>query len=266
MFIDTHAHLNFKDYEKMLDEVVQRSLDNNVEKIICVSSNIEDSKKAIEVSKKFPDVVYSAVGIHPQCTDPGNKDLTWKQLGQLETLVKENDVIAIGECGLDDTEPPPEERRRDIKEQKELFLGQIKLAIRYNLPILIHCNKAYENLEEIFIELGIKNKESGGVFHFYSGGKKRLKKFLEYNNFLFGVTGTITYEEGIQNVIKEIPLDRLVLETDCPFLAPEPHRGERNEPSYIPLIAKKVAEVKSVGSEEVERVTTDNAVKLFGLE
>jgi len=276
MFIDTHAHLNFSSFENDLEEVIGRARKERVEQIICVSSNVKDSARAIDIAKKYPDIILAACGIHPHCTDPEEKKSVLEQLKDLEYLIKENEVVAIGECGLDSTEPPPEERKRSQEEQIQLFTGQIKLALKYHLPILIHCNKEYDKLFELLnSKLQIpdnkqipnsnnQNSKLKGIFHFYSGGKKRLKKFLELENFLFGITGTVTYDEGMQNVVKEIPLDRLVLETDCPFLSPEPYRGQRNEPSYIPLIAKKVAEIKGVSLKEVEERTTRNVRGMLG--
>lgn len=262
MLIDTHAHLNFKDYTD-LDDVIKRSLDNNVEKIICVSSNLADSLKAVEIAKKYKANVYAAVGIHPQCTDPENKDSIKIQLEKLEKLILENKevVVAVGECGLDFTEVEEGERKRSIEEQEELFWGQIGLVKKYNLPILLHFNKAHDYFLDKYLNL--KNMKS--VFHCYVGGKKRLKQFIDFENFMFGVTGLVTYDEGVGQVVKEIPMNRLVLETDCPFLAPLPHRGERNEPAYIPLIAQKVAELKGVSLEEVSRQTSENVGKIFGI-
>jgi len=262
MLIDTHAHLNFKDFMD-LEDVIERSLVSGVEKIICVSSNIADSIRSIEIARKYEGVVFAAVGIHPQCTDPKNKDTIKVQLEKLDDLVLENKeiIFAIGECGLDFTEVTDGERKRDLEEQEELFRGQIDLARKYNLPILLHFNKAHDHFLEKYSEL----KKLRGVFHCYVGGKKRLNKFIEFEKFMFGVNGLTTYDEGMGQVVKEIPLDRLVLETDCPFLTPLPHRGERNEPAYISLIAQKTAEIKGVSHEEIEKQTTQNALRIFGI-
>uniref|UniRef100_A0A7C4R849 TatD family deoxyribonuclease n=1 Tax=candidate division CPR3 bacterium TaxID=2268181 RepID=A0A7C4R849_UNCC3 len=266
MLVDTHAHLNFSDYND-LDQVIKRSLDVGVKKMVCVSSNITDSIEAIEVARRYPGIVFAAVGIHPQCTDPENRDSIDNQISQLEELVLKNKdmVVAIGECGLDYTEVIDGERKRSPEEQRKIFLSQIELASKYDLPILIHCNKAQEELYGILRSYKLQAKKLTGIFHFYSGGKKRLKKFLEFEGFMFGVDGPVTYDEGLQQVVKEIPLERIVLETDCPYLAPEPYRGERNEPSYIPLIAKKVAEVKGVSLEELENKTEENVKKIFSI-
>jgi len=262
MLIDTHAHLSFKDYND-LDDVIKRSRESGVEKIICVSSNVAESVKAVEIAKKYSGIVFAAVGIHPQCTDPENKDSIEAQLARLEKLIVENKnmVVAVGECGLDFTEVADNERKRNIEEQEKLFRGQIELAKKYNLPILLHFNKAHDYFLNKHLDLG----NIRGVFHCYVGGKKRLNRFLEFGNFMFGVTGLVTYDEGLQQVVKEIPLNRLVLETDCPFLAPLPHRGERNEPAYTSLIAKKVAELKRISLEEISRQTGENAMKIFGI-
>ncbi|HRY59813.1 MAG TPA: TatD family hydrolase [Patescibacteria group bacterium] len=260
MFIDTHAHLNFRDY-KDLNDVIKRALDTNVKKIICVSSNIEDSIISIEIARKYPGIVFAAVGIHPQCTDPENSEEIKTQISKLEELILENRevVIAIGECGLDFSDVGEGERNRNIDEQEKLFIGQIELAKKYDLPILLHFNKAHDYFLDNYSGLS----DMKGIFHCYVGGKKRLKKFFDYKDFLFGITGLITYDEGLQQVVKKIPLERIVLETDCPFLAPLPYRGERNEPGYIPLTASKVAEIRNTSIDEVERVTTENAIKLF---
>ncbi|MDD5731830.1 MAG: TatD family hydrolase [Patescibacteria group bacterium] len=262
MLIDTHAHLNFKDYND-LDEVIKRSRESGVEKIICVSSNIADSISVVEIAKKYRGIVFAAVGIHPQCTDPENKGDISAQLEKLEKLVSENKdvVVAIGECGLDFTEVIEGERKRSIEEQEELFQGQIKLANKYDLPILLHFNKAHDYFLDRYLDL----KNMKGVFHCYVGGKKRLKRFLEFDKFLLGINGLATYDEGVGQVVKGIPINRLVLETDCPFLAPLPHRGERNEPAYIPLVAQKVAELKGISLEEISRQTGENVEKIFGI-
>jgi TatD DNase family protein len=260
MLIDTHAHLNFKNHTD-LDETIKRSLNAGVEKIICVSSNIDDSIRSIEIAKKYLGIVYAAVGIHPQCTNPNNVDPISDQLAKLEALIVENKefVVAIGECGLDFTEVSEEERKRSTEEQEILFRGQISLAKKYHLPILLHFNKSHDYFLEKYQEL----KNLTGVFHCYVGGKKRLKKFLEFENFMFGINGLVTYDEGLQQVIKEIPKERIVLETDCPFLAPLPYRGESNEPSYIPLIAEKVSTLKEISAEEIESKTGENAQEIF---
>lgn len=260
MLIDTHAHLNFPDFEKDLDEVVKRSIKAGVEKIICVSSNITDSKKAIEIARKYPKVIFASVGIHPQQTDPENRSTLINQIKQLGKLVIENIVVAIGECGLDFSPAPPPELDRPKDAQLYLFKEQIKLAQKLKLPVLIHSREAFtETIESLTKFKGLK-----GVFHCYSGGKKGIEKINQLG-FLFGVDGNLTYDEGLQNVFKIIPLEKIVLETDSPFLAPIPFRGQRNEPAQIKIIAEFLAKIKEVSFEKVAQATTANAQKLFAI-
>lgn len=261
MLIDTHAHLGYKEYEGGLESVIKDSLDNGVGKIICVSSNVGESIRSIEIAKLYKGVVYAAVGIHPQCTDPKNTDAISVQLEKLESLIIQNRdvIVAIGECGLDFADVSEGERKRELDEQEKIFCGQVELALKYGLPILLHFNKSHEYFLDNYKNL----RSMRGIFHCYVGGKKRLKRFLEFENFFFGVTGIVTYEEGLQQVTKEIPISRIVLETDSPFLSPLPHRGEINDPSRIPFIAEKIAEIKKIPLGEIEKVTTENASNLF---
>jgi len=258
MLIDTHAHLNFPDYEKDLDEVVTRAIKAGVKKIICVSSNLADSQKAVAIAKKYPGIVFAAVGIHPQQTDPENKNPLEKQIEKLAKLAKEKEVVAIGECGFDFSPAPPPEKDRTQAQQQFLFENQIKIAKELGLPLLIHSRKAFGQT----VESLKKFKDLKGVFHCYAGGKKGIPKVLELG-FYFGIDGNLTYDEGLQNVFRQIPLEKIFLETDCPFLAPIPFRGQRNEPAFIKIIAKKLAEIKNVSFEKVAKITTKNALELI---
>jgi len=263
MLIDTHIHLNFRDYDNDLDDVIKRSIGSGVKKMICVSSNIADSIKSVKIARKYPGVVFAAVGMHPQCTDPENEDLIDIQLDKLNKIISENSdiVVAIGECGLDFTDVAEGERRRTLEEQEKIFKYQISLAQKYDLPILLHFNKSHDYFLENYNDV----KKCKGIFHCYVGGRKRLKDFLEFDGFLFGVNGLLTYDEGLQNVVKEIPLERIAFETDGPFLAPGDYRGSRNEPGYIRIIADKLAELSKVGVDEISGQTTDNVLKIFNI-
>ena len=258
MLIDTHAHLNFPDYEEEEEEIISRALQSGVKKIICVSSNLADSQKAVAIAKKYPGIVFAAVGIHPQQTDPENQDSPEKQLKKLAVLACQEEVVAIGECGLDFSPAPPGEKERPKDIQQLLFEGQIKIAQKLNLPVLIHSREAFGQT----IETLEKFKNLKGIFHCYSGGKKGIKK-VEDLGFLFGVAGSPTYDEGLKNVFRLISLEKIVLETDCPFLAPLPFRGQRNEPSYLKYTAKTLAEIKDISLEKLAKITTKNAQNLF---
>jgi TatD DNase family protein len=277
MLIDTHAHLNFKDYKDDLDQVIKRAVKEGINKIICVSSNLEESEKAIEIAKRNPKIIFPAVGIHPQQTNSKNKLSPEEQIKKLTQLAKNKGVVAIGECGLDYSPAPFNEKDRTKEEQSFLFIKQIEIAKKFKLPLIVHSREAFsDTLSTIggsasggqIIKQVINHSPSAishklkGVFHCYSAGKKGIIK-VEEVGFLFGVDGNLTYDEGLQNVFTKIPLEKILLETDCPFLSPEPHRGLRNEPQNVKIIAQCLARIKGVSFEEISRVTTKNAENLF---
>ncbi len=260
MLVDTHAHLNFKDYQDDLDEVVKRSIKNGVNKIICVSSNLAESEKAIEIAQQYQGVVFPAVGIHPQQTDPETKLSSEEQIRKLAELAKQKEVVAIGECGFDYSPAPPGEKDRTKKEQIFLFEKQIELASKLNLPTNVHSREASSDTLEMLERYA--NKELKGIWHCYAAGKKRIER-IKQMGFYFGVDGNITYDPGLQNVFQQIPLEKILLETDCPFLAPEPHRGTRSEPAHVKIITEHLAKLKGTSFEKVAKITTDNAKSLF---
>jgi len=268
MLIDTHAHLNFKDFKNDLDRVIKRAFENGVVKIICLSSNLADSKKAIEIAKKYPKKVFAAVGIHPQETAPGNFEsgtLAYRkkleeQIKKLKKLAQEKEVIAIGECGLDYSPAPPGEKDRTKKDQIFLFKRQLEIALKFKLPVIIHTRKAFHETTNILEQYAIPKLK--GVFHCYSAGKKGIKKVNQLG-FFYGVDGNLTYDKGLQNVFQEISLEKILLETDCPFLAPEPFRGQRSEPAHIKTIAEFLAKLKKIKPDKIAQITSQNAKKLF---
>jgi TatD DNase family protein len=265
MLIDTHAHLNFSDYEKDLEKVIEDSVKADVEKIICVSSNLEDSKKAVEIAKKYPGTVMAAVGIHPHNTDPENQKTVKLQVEELEELAKSPEVVAIGECGLDFSDAPPGEKDRSKEEQIFLFESQIKLAQKLKLPLSVHCRKATKETLEVLNKHFASSKNSSGVWHCYSAGKSEIQKVIALG-FYFGIDGNITYDPGLQNVIKNIPLEKIVLETDCPFLSPIPYRGLRNTPANVRISAEFIAQVTGYSFSEVASITTKNGKRIFSQE
>lgn len=265
ILVDTHCHLNFKDYDFDLDLVIKKSLAADVTKIVCVSSSLGDSRKSLAIAKKYPGIVYATVGIHPQQTDPENKKTIQLQVQELEELAKRPEVVAIGECGLDYSSASPPELDRTKEEQFYLFEKQIKIALKQNLPVCIHSRKATDNMILFLInQFNQSNQKLKGVWHCYSAGKTDIKKVQELG-FYFGIDGNITYDAGLQNVVKEIPLEKIVLETDAPFLSPLPHRSLRNEPKNVKLIAEFIAKLKGVQISEVAEITSKNSVQLFKL-
>jgi len=265
--IDTHAHLT-GNFCKNTDKVIEGSLKKGVGKIILAASNVRESRENIELSKKHPGVLFPAVGIHPQQTDVENFDSPEKQLKQIEELIEKNKdlVVGVGETGLDYSSAPEGEKDRTKEEQQKLFEGQLKLAAEYQLPVIIHGRKAVDEVIETVDKFEKKYGPQKGVFHCYAGGKKRIKRILDLSGkWYFGVNGNLTYDPGLEEVLKEIPLDRLVLETDSPFLSPVPHREEMNEPGNVELVYKKVAGVLKKDSKKIEEVVDGNAEKLFSI-
>ncbi|MEI8067366.1 MAG: TatD family hydrolase [Candidatus Shapirobacteria bacterium] len=258
--IDTHAHLS-----KTFCDTVQGSIGKIKEekmKVVLAASNIEDSKENIELVKENKGILFAAIGIHPQDTDPDIKMSLDEQINLLDSLAKNNSdiVVAVGECGLDYSPAPPGEKDRDKKEQEILFKGQIEIALKYKLPLIIHARKAVDETIEILKEY----KNLSGVFHCYAGGKKRIQKILDLGeNWYFGIDGNLTYEDGLIEVIKNIPKDRLILETDSPYLTPEPFRGQENNPINVKYIYKKVAGIWGKSFEETEKIIDENAKRLF---
>jgi len=260
MLVDTHAHLNFPDFQKDLDQIIKRAKKNNVTKIICASSNLADAKEAIKLAKKYQQTIFAAVGIHPQQTDTQNKQTLKEQVNQLTKLAQEKEVVAIGECGLDFSPAPPGEENRSRSDQDFLFQEQIKIAQENKLPLLIHSRRAFaETLSTLK-----KYKNIKGVFHCYSAGRKGIDQVNQLG-FYFGVDGNLTYDQGLQNIFSQIPLEKILLETDCPFLAPEPYRGQRSEPAHVKNIAECLAKLKKVKIEKVTQITNQNVKKLFSI-
>lgn len=268
MYIDTHAHLDFKEFDKDREEVIKRAKEGGVEKIINVGCNLERSRAALELAYQHENI-YSAVGVHPH--DVKNYELQITKQ-ELEKLAKNRKVVAIGECGLDyyrlEKKSFSISLEEEKKTQKEFFKAQIEIAKKLNLPLIIHCRDAFADLLEIIQNTKYKILNTKpGVTHCFSGNLEIANEFLKLG-FLVSFTGSITYakpQAEILKVVKETPLEKIMVETDCPYLAPVPHRGERNEPLYVKYIAQKIAEVKGIKIKEVEKITTENAIKLFNL-
>jgi len=258
--IDTHAHLNFPEFGNVLEDVLKRASERGVNKIICASSNLEDSLKSVQIAKGHPGTVFATIGIHPQQTDPDNCLTPHEQINLLKEQVKAKGIVSIGECGLDFSTPPPPEKKRSKNDQIFFFRQQVELSITKKLPIIVHSRKTFEQTIEILNGFpGAK-----GVFHCYSAGIKSIEKVAKLG-FYFGIDGNLTYDTGLQNVVAKIPLEKILLETDSPFLAPVPYRQKQNEPSLLPLIAKKLAEIKGISLEKADKITTENAIRLFSL-
>ena len=254
MLIDSHCHLT-KQFLDNPAEIIQRAKDNGVGKMICVGTNLEDSKQAIEIARRF-DEVYASVGIHPDSPSPSASD--WSEF---ENLIFEPKVVAIGETGLD--------YKVGLPGQKDLFEKQILLAEKYDKPLIIHIREAQKDLMEMLKPLQGKQVQHDnlcGVFHCFSGDQKYLEFVLE-KDFYVSFAGNITFKnaENIRELTKLVPLDKILVETDSPFLSPEPLRGKQNEPANVKIVAQFLANLKGVSFDELEKITSGNAIKLFNL-
>ncbi|MEH6943981.1 TatD family hydrolase [Bacillus sp. JJ722] len=255
MLFDTHAHLNAEQYEEDLEVVIERAQEEGVSNIVVVGFDRPTITKAIQLADSY-SFIYAAVGWHPvDAIDMTEEDLAW-----LEELAAHPKVVALGEMGLDyhwDKSP------KDI--QKEVFRKQIALAKRVKLPIIIHNREATQDIVNILKEEGAE--EVGGIMHCFSGSEETAKECMKMNFYIsFGGPVTFKNAKNVKEVATQIPLDRLLVETDCPYLTPHPYRGKRNEPGYVKLVAEQIAELKNLSFEEIAKITTENAKKLFGID
>ncbi len=254
--IDTHAHLTFPEFEKDRAEVIARALEGGLEYIITIGAgeDIEGSFKAVSLAEKEARI-YATAGVHPH--DVEKMDGSW--LEKVKKLSEHEKVVAIGEIGLDFYR---NKAPRDA--QTRWFREQLKIARDADLPVIIHSREANDEAMRILNEDGAP--ERGGLFHCFSGNAELARKVVA-TGFLISIPGVVTFKNSLemQEVVAEIPLDKMVVETDCPFLAPEPHRGKRNEPLFVKHVAEKIAEIKGLSVEDVARSTTLNAKRLFGL-
>ena len=253
-WIDTHTHLYLDQFKESIDEVLERCDKNGVNKICLPAIDKSSFEAMMALSKKRPASIFPMIGLHP-CSV---KENYLEELSFIESQLESPDrFIAIGEIGIDlywDTTYQAQ--------QIEAFKKQIDWAKQLNKPIVIHARNSFKEIFEVLED--VNDDKLFGVLHCFTGGKKHAKKAIELG-FKLGIGGVVTFDQGLPNVIKKVDLEHLVLETDSPFLAPAPHKGEQNESSYIPLIAEKVAELKGVSLEEVAAITTENAQKLFGI-
>jgi TatD DNase family protein len=251
MFTDTHAHLVFPGLIEDLPGVIERAKTAGVERIISIATTLEDARQTLELARRY-DGVFAAVGLHPG-EIPG---VSMCDLKELALLASESKVVAIGETGLDYYRS-----REHVQAQKDLFWAQLDLARQRDLPVVIHNRAADDDCLEI-----LRQARPRGVMHCFSGDEKFAFDCLEIG-LLISFTGILTFKNAgpLREVAKKVPLEKIMLETDAPYLAPAPHRGQRNEPAFVPHIAAVLAEVKGVTVEEVARVTTGNAEQLFRL-
>lgn len=279
--IDTHSHLNFQSFRKDYDEVIERAIEEDVW-MINVGTQFETSRRAVEIAEEYSDGVYAAIGLHPIHLFEHHVDeeeTSFNARGEelnadsyKELLLRSGKVVAIGEFGLDYFRMPPNEDPGTVKKvQEEVVKQHLILAEETDKPVMIHCRDlpfeasakegAYDAIIRILQE---SNYHGSGEIHSFTGTWEQAKMFLNLG-FYVALNGIITFDKTgrSEEVVKNMPLDRLILETDAPYLTPVPNRGKRNEPSYVKFVAQKIAEWKNIDVEEVEQVTTANARKLF---
>ena len=267
-FFDTHTHANFNSFKDDSQEVIERALKNNVW-LVNVGSQASTSKRAVEMAQNYQEGVYAAVGLHPSHLE----DESFDEKFYLE-LAKNDKVVAIGECGLDyyqnqksKIKNQNDNEKFKIKElQEEVFIRHIELSVKINKPLIIHCREAHEDLLKILnsrLPAGGLNSPAG-VMHFFTGNYEQAKQYIDLG-FYISFSGVITFASEYEELVRKLPLDKILIETDAPYATPVPYRGQRNEPSYVIETAKKIAEIKNISLDETARQTTENAFVVFGL-
>lgn len=253
MIIDTHCHLDDARYDD-IDSVIKNAFDNGVNKIIIPGADINDLPKAAQISNSNENI-YFAAGVHPYEIEDYDEAV-------LRQFAKDPKCIAIGECGLDYFRLPDDDIDGYKAKQKDTFISQINLAIELKLPLIVHIRDANEDSLKILKEY--EDRLVGGVLHCFNASPILLELS---SKFYYGIGGVLTFKNGkkLVEILPKIPLDRLVLETDAPYLTPEPHRGKRNEPAFTTYVADKMADILGMSRDEVESLTTQNANRLFGI-
>ena len=247
MLVDTHCHV-LSEYYDNIDDVIKRAIDNGVGAIIVNGYNMKSNKEVLELVKKY-DIVYGAIGIHPEEIDDFNEE----NLLFIEKHINDSKILAVGEIGLD------YHYDIDRDKQKELFERQLKIAQKHNKPVIVHSRDCIQKTYDILKMYNIR-----GIMHCYSGSVEMAKLFTKLG-FLIGIGGIVTFKNAkkVVEVIKKIPLEYIVLETDSPYLAPVPYRGKRNEPTYIPVIVERICGIKALDYSTVSEATTLNVMRLF---
>lgn len=255
MLIDTHTHLFVEAFDEDRDVVVRRAIDAGVEYMLLPNIDKETIEPLNELARRFPDNCFPMMGLHP-----GSVQADWEeQLSAVRAALYSGSYLAVGEIGMDlywDTS--------FVEQQREVFRQQVSWAKELKLPIVIHARDAFQELFTILDEINDENLS--GVFHCFTGSKEDAAHILSYGGFMLGIGGVVTYKKAnLGDSLQDVPLSALILETDSPYLTPVPFRGQRNESAYLVHIAEKLADIYGVSLKGIEKVTTENAQKLFGL-
>ena len=251
--IDTHSHIYSEEFDADRTEVVRRAKDAGVERIIMPNVDSESLQRMLDTEKQYPNYCYATIGLHPTSVEENYRD----ELDLVRSELERRKYIAVGEIGLDFYWD-----KTFIQEQVIAFQTQVEWALEYNLPIIIHVRNSHK--ETIEALKPFKSKGLRGVFHCFTGAKKEADEIFASGDFLLGIGGVVTFKNsGLAENLKNIPLQKLLLETDSPYLTPTPYRGKRNESAYMALVCNKLAEVYGIPIEAIDRITTRNADNLF---
>lgn len=251
--IDTHTHLYLEQFRDDIDDVISRAKAVGVEKFYLPSINSKYNKSMHDLEKKYPDDVFCMIGLHP-CYVDDNFDL---EIDFVKKQIEKHDYKAIGEIGIDLFH-----EKKYLDQQVDAFEEQIKLAINYDLPIVIHSRDSFDEIFEVLEKF--KCEKLRGIFHCFTGNIDQAHRIIDLN-FHLGIGGVLTFKNGkISEFLNEIPINKIVLETDSPYLAPSPHRGSRNESSYLKIIADKLAKVYNLEIDEISNITQQNSIEIFG--
>lgn len=252
-FIDTHTHLFLKQFENDIDDVISRSIYKGVDRFILPNVDVCTITDLKNLTARYPENCFPLMGLHATSVKADFE----KNLEIIENQLKTEKFYGVGEIGIDLYWD-----KTFLEHQKRAFIYQINLAKELGLPIVIHARESFDKIFEVMDKHNDDNLS--GIFHCFTGNLKQAEKIIDYQNFKLGIGGVLTFKNsGLDKTVENIDLEHLVLETDSPFLAPKPHRGKRNESSYILLIAQKLAEVKKVPLAEIAKITTENAENLF---
>ncbi|MGA1938892.1 TatD family hydrolase [Arcobacter sp. YIC-310] len=255
MILDTHCHLDNEKFYEDVHEVIQNALSHGVKGFLIPGADFKDLPQAVKLAEQY-DEVYFSVGIHPYDVEQYDEEV-------LEQYIKHPKCIAVGECGLDYFRLPENEEEKIAykKKQKEVFISQIQFAKKVNKPLIVHIRDASNDSRQILEEY--QAKEVGGVLHCYNASEHLLP--LANHGFYFGIGGVLTFKNAkkLVEVLPKIPKNKLIIETDAPYLTPHPHRGKRNEPYYTVFVADKMAELLDMSRVQIEELTTTNAIRLF---
>ncbi|MBQ0087880.1 MAG: TatD family hydrolase [Prevotellaceae bacterium] len=256
MIIDTHAHIYGEEFSADLHSVIERALDVGVEKIFLPSTDEKSAHQVVELSQIYSGCCYPMLGLHPEDLQNDYTDILLRMEKML--LVENNPYIAIGEVGLDyywdDTKK---------EEQRTAFKTQVEWSIKFGLPLMIHARAAHRDIVDTL--LPYKDNLCGGVFHCFTGTEEEAEELLTFPNFCLGIGGVVTFKKStLRDVLASaVPLERIVLETDSPYMAPVPNRGKRNEPSFIPFVISTLVNIYGKSSDEIEKITTNNVKRIF---